>query len=282
MYRILGVILLIIGVGTAIYLYLTWPKDQEPARFLDRLPEADIIGKANVLDFATEIMPTLYYYQIPIREFVSPDFILGQGKAYGLDFQKPIYFFGSVQNDRLKEWGLLISVDDSSKVLEGIRNMANIGDIHDTTVLNMHAFTSPDLNLVMSYSKDWMLIASTNKFPAYLNHVVNAKHNGLSSRWKEFLADKTFENKSFVFRAISPRLKRHKIESILCATSSDSTSITFHTRVDQYDSVSFTLKPYGQGFPQEEFTKSAINAHFDVEKFRGNQEDPIYKLLKKA
>ena len=78
MYKKLGLLLIVVVGLTALFTYLWIPEKVEPTRFVDRLPDADIIGKADILELATEIMPTLYYYQIPVREFISPDFILSQ------------------------------------------------------------------------------------------------------------------------------------------------------------------------------------------------------------
>lgn len=282
MYKKLGLILIVVAGLTALFTYLWIPEKVEPTRFVDRLPDADIIGKVDVLAFTTEIMPTLYYYQIPAREFISPDFILSQGKAYGIDFQKPLFFFGTEDEDKIKDWGALIPVDDSSKVLDGILTMGGLFDIHDSTIVDKKIFVSNTLHLAVTYGKDWILIGSPEKFGDYLDHVLGAKLNGISSRWKKFLADETFLDRALVVRAISPRLKENGIESILLATTNDSTSITFHTRISQFDSLSFDLKPGGPNFDVEDYTKRTLNAHFDIDALRGNSRDPFYRLLQKA
>jgi hypothetical protein len=41
----------------------------------------------------------LYYNKIPFRDLLSYEFILSQGKLYGLNLQKPIYFFGKEKGD---------------------------------------------------------------------------------------------------------------------------------------------------------------------------------------
>lgn len=282
MYKKLGLLLIVVVGLTALFTYLWIPEKVEPTRFVDRLPDADIIGKADILELATEIMPTLYYYQIPVREFISPDFILSQGKSYGIDFQKPLYFFGTEDEDKIKDWGALIPVDDSSKVLDGILTLGGLVDIHDSTIIDKKVFFSKTLHLAVTYGKDWILIGSPEKFGVYLGHVLGAKLNGISSRWKKFLADETFIDRALVVRAISPRLKENGIESMLLTTTNDSTSITLHTRISQFDSLSFQLKPSGPNFNVEDYTKRTLNAHFDIDALRGNTRDPFYRLLQKA
>jgi hypothetical protein len=282
MYKKLGLLLIVVVGLTALFTYLWIPEKVEPTRFIDRLPEADIIGKADLLELVTEIMPALYYYQIPAREFISPDFILSQGKAYGIEFQKPLYFFGTEDEDTIKDWGALIPVDDSSKVLDGILTLAGLFDVHDSTIFEKKVFVSNSLHLAVTYGKDWILIGSPKKFGTYLDHVLHAKLNSISSRWKEFLADETFGERALVIRAISPRLKENGIASLLLATTNDSSSLTLHAKISQFDSLSFKLKPQGPTFDEEDYTNRTINAHFDIDKLRGNTRDPLYRLLASA
>ena len=282
MYRKLGLILIVVSTISFLFLYLRNRNEVEPTRFIDRLPDADIIGRADVLEMATEFMPTLYYYKIPVREFVSPDFFLSQGKAYGIDFQTPLYFFGTESDEKIKDWGALIPVDDSSKVLDGILAIGSVFDVRDTIIFDKKIYISNSLNLAVSYGKDWLLVSSTKKFPRYLRHVIQAKRNSISPRWKKFLNDETFADKPLVVRAISPRLKENGIESLLIAPTGDSTSITLNTRVTQFDSLSFQLKEDGPYFDAEEYSNRTINAHFNIDRLRGNTSAPLYRLLEKV
>lgn len=282
MYRKIGLLLIVVSAIITLFFYFRNQDEVKPTRIIDRLPEADIIGRVDALELATEFMPTLYYYKIPIREFVSPDFFLSQGKAYGIDFQTPLYFFGTESEEKIKDWGTLIPVDDSSKVFDGIMAIGSVFDIHDTTILDRKSYISRSLNLAICYGKDWLLVSSPEKFPKYLQHVIQAKRNGISSRWKKFLDDELFSDKPLVVRAISPRLKENGIASILFAPTSDSTSITLNTRITQFDTLAFKLKDEGPFLDAEEFSNRTINAHFNIDQLRGNNSDPLYRLLKKS
>ncbi len=138
------------------------------------------------------------------------------------------------------------------------------------------------MNIAISYGKDWLLIGSPSKFPQYLRYVVQAKRYGISTRWRRFLADETFSDKPLLIRAISPRLKKNGIASILFAPTNDSTSITLNTRITQYDSLSFKLKDDGPFFDAQEYSNRTINAHFNIEQLRGNSRSPLYRILQKS
>ena len=141
MFRKLGTIF-ILSLGLAILLILQpWKRFQvEPPRFFDRLPEADIIGKSSILDLSRTLSSAMYYYKIPGREFLTYDFILSQGKSFGLDVQKPVFFFMDQENWEIKDLGLLTMVTDSSKISLGIEKLYQLTNIHDTVVLGERVF----------------------------------------------------------------------------------------------------------------------------------------------
>ena len=79
----------------ALLILKPWKAEVESPRFVDRLPMAEIIGRTNILNLAKDFIPATYHNQIPFREFISPEFILSQGKINGLNLQRPVYFFGN-------------------------------------------------------------------------------------------------------------------------------------------------------------------------------------------
>jgi hypothetical protein len=119
---------LAVGLGTFLVLrpYL-FPKKQIP-RLEDRLPDADFLGRAYVLDVARETSGMLYYHKIPFRDLLSYEFILSQGKQYGLNLQNPVYFFANENGN----WGALIQVSDSSKISEGLERLRKFTEIKDS------------------------------------------------------------------------------------------------------------------------------------------------------
>ena len=100
-----------LALSLGVFLYFRpfiFAKEATP-RIIDRLPDADFIGRVNILDLVKETNDLLYYYKTPFRDLTSADYILGQGKTFGLNLQNPIYIFG----DENGEWGALIQVNDA-------------------------------------------------------------------------------------------------------------------------------------------------------------------------
>ncbi|MCH2224079.1 MAG: hypothetical protein MK066_04865 [Crocinitomicaceae bacterium] len=280
MYRKAGFILVLTTVLGALLYFQPWSSTEVRPRFIDRLPNAQIIGQSDLLSLSENLKSTAYFYKIPFREFISPDFVLSQGKGYGLNVQAPVYFFGNEQNDQLHDWGVLIQVRDSLKLGQGIHTLIKLTDIYDTLYFEQRTYVSARAQLALSYGKDWLLICSSNKIKSYINQVTSSKVNNLSNRWKHFLRDSSYSDKAIVAQMESERINELGIESILCALSNDSSSLILHSTITQNDSLSFSLKDNGPSLPAEEYTKHLINLHLDTKRLGKNQTDPLYQLLK--
>ena len=126
------VLIFILSVVLACFLFLKpvfYQKSIE-ARLIDRLPSADFIGKLNILELARETSGMMYYHKLPFRDLTSKEFLLSQGKSYGLNLQKPIYIFG----DEVGDGGCLIHVSDSTKIASGIDRLRKSVNIKDTLI----------------------------------------------------------------------------------------------------------------------------------------------------
>ena len=93
--KTITIIILSAALGAFLYFKPFFFQKPTPPRLIDRLPNADFVGKVNVLDLARETSGMMYYHKIPFRDFTSYEFLLGQGKMYGLNLQKKVYLFGN-------------------------------------------------------------------------------------------------------------------------------------------------------------------------------------------
>ncbi len=268
-----------------------WRTQVASPRFVDRLPMSEIIGRANILNLAKDFIPATYYNQIPYREFISPEFILSQGKINGLNLQLPVYFFGNhgakveaksqtFANTEIEEWGMMIHVSDSSKIYYGIKRFEKITEIKDSLIFNRRIFICPEYNLTLSYGKNWLLVSDQKSFKKHLDHVVHARIKSIYPRWREFIGEKVFKDKSLQVSIVSKELRKYGVSSALLASSSDSTSVTFHTRITNLDTIPFALKPVGERFERTEFTRRLINLHLNIDRLKNEKSHPLYALLK--
>jgi hypothetical protein len=282
--------LLCLGL-VALLILKPWKAEVETPRFVDRLPVADIIGRTNILNLAKDFIPATYYNQIPYREFITPDFILSQGKINGLNLQRPVYFFGNQSfetgdqvfgNKDVNEWGVMFHVSDSSKLYSAIKRFEKMTVVKDSLLFNHRIFISPEYNLTVSYGRDWLLVTDRRSFKKYLDHVVHARIKSIYPRWREFIGEKVFKDKSLRVSIISKQLRKYGVSAALLASSLDSTSFTFHTRLKNIDTIPFTLKPNGERFERTEFTRRLINLHLNIDRLKDEKSHPLYGLLKKV
>jgi len=284
MRRVVAIIaIVLLGLGLLILLiFRPWEEDNEFPRFVDRLPLDDIIGKTDILSLSKDLAPLTYNNQIPFREFISPDFILSQGKVNGLDLQRPVYFFGNYWKEEIHDWGLMIHVSDSSKLHPGIKRFGKVTVLKDSSLFENHIFIFPEYNLTVGYGEDWILVANRNSFKKYFKHALNARLNAIYPRWRKFVEERQYSNKSLQASVISKELLKYGVKSALLGTSSDSMSITLHTRVTNMDTIPFTLKETGGRYERSEYTRRLINLHLNIDRLKHATDHPLYGLLKKA
>jgi len=283
MYRNLLIIFALAAGLAALLIWQPWRGESElPPRIYDRLPEAEIIGVSNVLELSSSLSETMFYYKIPFRDFISPDFILSQGKNYGLDVQSPVFFFMNEEDNLPDDWGVMLSVRDSSKVREGIDHLKKFMEIKTREVHKTPVYSSPEYNAHIVYGDDWIFLYHGNHLATILKSVVFAKHNEISPRWRAFVNENTDAAVGLVASITSDKFDKYGIESAKIALSNDSSSLIFNTSITQFDSLPFQTKEAGFSYDPQEFTKYLVNLHFDIDKLRKRPNAPIYKGLKEV
>jgi hypothetical protein len=270
-------LILILSVALAGFLILR-PyifKHQDAPTIEDRLPDADYIGKAYILDVARETSGMLYYNKIPFRDLLSYEFILSQGKLYGLNLQKPIYFFGKEKGDV----GAIIQVSDSSKIGEGIKRLTKIIAVDDTLINEQKIYRYKKENVFLTYSNNYLFVFKGTNFSFFNKRVALAKRNDQSNLWKTFLGEKQFKNEKLVIYSNARQLNEYGIEKAIFAHDSDSTSFSLKAYVKNIKNFNFKQKDAGISFVNSGSTNKMLNIHLDSKKLRQHPEDPIYQLL---
>lgn len=282
MYRKISLIILA-AVFFAVLLFVQpWKyfqsEDQSPT-FYDRLPVADNIGRSDVLSLSGTVSKSLYHYQSPLREFLSPEFLLGQAKNYGLDVQSSVYFFADDKGSKyFTDLGIMVMVLDSSKIGDGIQRFQNLMPFRDTIVQSQRVFVYGNRQMYITYGSDWFLFYTGPHFETRLKSILSAKKNEIPADWRTFLNNFELTRHNVVMRSFSSKLRSRGIQEATITAKNDSNSLTFFTELKPFDSVSFSLRE-GYQFKEKEFTKRLINLHLDVSKVKRNSKDPIYALL---
>ncbi len=279
MWRKLLLILLLAGAFAALLFIKPWRSVEViRPRIIDRLPVSTVIGQSNLLNLSKNLSQTLYYYQIPFRDVLSPNIILSRSKKYGVDSQNPVYFF---INDSIsgKDWGILFSVSDERKIELGIQRIAKSTEIRDTILNTKKMVYSPEFNIFFAYEKDWLLIYKGDHCTQILERITSSKINGIHPRWRNFLTVANFKHDDLIAEIKSDGLKKFGLKSTLIRLNNDSTHFILNTIAEHYDTIAFQLKDGGKGFPKHEFTRQLINLNLDFSYLKSHPDHPYNFVL---
>lgn len=244
---------------------------------IDRLPESEILGRFYLLDVARETSSMLFYQKVPFRDLVSYDFILSQAKSFGLDVQKPGYFF----SDREGEWGAFLHVSDSSRVPNGLARLDQFTEIQDTLVLQHKVHFLPGQNLYIFYDKNYLFVYHGIKLKSRLSRAVYAKHGDAGENWKKFNSLKTFKDEKLVVFSNDKKLKKYGIEYGLFAHDSDSLSFKLKTYIKSTQDIQISMKENGPSFDPSPVMTKMLDLHLDITEFRKNKQHPLYQWVSK-
>lgn len=273
----LFIVLLIAILSSYFYLRPLFFKEPEDPLLEDRIPEGDYLGKVYLFDLAKETTDLLFYNQLPMRDMLTPDFLLAQAKNYGIDLQKPSYFFANEN----KEWGSLISLSDSSKIRSGIVRLKSNFEIKDTIVSEQKVYRLKDDNVYFTYGKNWLFVYHGSNFSKRMYHVVYSKKGDINPRWQNFLKDPVFADEKLVVCANTKRWKVKGIASALFAHDADSVQLHIKSYIRTEDSLHITAKDSGLAFKPVTASSKMLNIHLDVDRLRTKKDHPIYFWLNK-
>ncbi len=275
--KTITIVILASALGAFLYLKPFLFQKPTPPRLIDRLPSADFIGKANVLDLARETSGMMYYHKIPFRDFTSYEFLLGQGKMYGLNLQKQVYLFGNESGD----WGCLIEVSDSSKINQGIERLRKFISIDDTTINEHQIFRYKQEKMYIHYGRNYLFFYKGSDYKTYFDQVTKAKYLGINKSWKTFLSKKQFKSEYLVIYSNWNRLKNMGIKTAMFAHDSDSLSFNLKSYFRKETPFYIKKKEIGEGYKNIENATKSIELHLEISELRKHPEDKLYIELSK-
>ena len=227
-------------------------------QLIDRLPESDYLMRLKSLQFSKEINPILFKYKLPIREFASPEFMLGQAKHHGINIQTAAYLFFNEARD---EWGALVQLNDSSKVINGIDRFRKNTVISDSSTDEVRIFHFHELNIKIAYEKNYLFVYSGNLFSKRLTEVQHVKSGEVRPLWKRFLKRKEFRKENLVVYSESEGIKSWGFDYGLFAHDNDTTGL--HIKCYLYTRVPHGIikKSKALGLPKTAQDSKAIELH---------------------
>ena len=276
MYRKFLTLVLIAGsLGLVLFVKSFLFEQPKSPNILDRLPAADFLGKVNILELAKESSSLLQYNKLSMRDFTTYEFLLGQGKQYGLDLESNLYLFANENGN----WGAMIRLTDSSKIQLGIERLSKYTDLQDSIVGGNQFYFIKKKQSYLHYGKDYALIYQGTDFITTLNHVVSAHYGAQKKVWKQFLRQKQFKNEHLVIYANWPKLKSYDIQTAMFAHDSDSLGFKLKSYIKKRSPLYFSLKKMGLSYRNYAQTDHLIDVHLDVAEFKQQKQDSVYVRL---
>lgn len=249
----------------------------EPPTIEDRLPDADFMATLDCIRFAKEVSGMMYYYKVPYRDFLSPEFILSQGKAYGLQLQNPSYFFANKSG----EYGILVELTDSTKLGQGVEKLKHFFDVKEFKIKGQKVYKINDFQSYLFYENDYICFYKGDSIRKYTEYITSAKHNQISPTWIELINQKKYLNKSVVIYSKLDDFKQVSVNQVFAYPVIDSTHVYFYASLSSKDTLPISLKNSGMDFKTGEFSKLAINLHLDPTYLQNNTNHPLYSYLLK-
>lgn len=243
-----------------------------PPSLIDRLPNDEILGRIYLLEVARETSSMLYYHNIPFRDLLSYEFLLTQGKNFGLNLQKPGYFFG----DQNGEWGAMISVTDSARIPAGILRLKEFVSINDSIIIEQKTYHFKEQNIFLFYDKTYLFAYHGDNFKNRLARVVNAEHGQTETSWQQFLGLKMFKNEKLVVFSNTEKLKQYGVKYALFAHDTDSLSFKLKGYIKADQPHRIKLKKEGLAFKETGNLQRMLNLHLDLTEFKKHPEHPFY------
>ena len=276
MYRKFLTLVLIAGsLGLVLFVKSFLFEQPKSPNILDRLPAADFLGKVNILELAKESSSLLQYNKLSMRDFTTYEFLLGQGKQYGLDLESNLYLFANENGN----WGAMIRLTDSSKIQLGIERLSKYTDLQDSIVGGNQFYFIKKEQSYLHYGKDYALIYQGTDFITTLNHVVSAHYGAQKKVWKQFLRQKQFKNEHLVIYANWPKIKSYDIQMAMFAHDSDSLGFKLKSYIKKRSPLYFSLKKMGLSYRNYAQTDHLIDVHLDVAEFKQQKQDSVYVRL---
>mgnify|MGYP000185369381 CR=1 FL=1 len=253
-------ILLIVALGAVLVLRSGFLYFKSSPRLIDRLPESDYLVQLKILNFSKEVNSILFKYKLPIREFASPDFLLSQAKQHGINIQSKAYIFF---NEPRTEWGAMLMLNDSSKVANGIERFRKNTPILDTVFEDNHVYYFTEINIAVTYGKNYLFVYSGNDFKNRLSEINSANYGSVRSSWKRFFKRNLYKNEQVVLYSEKEKVKEWGFDYGLFAHDNDTINLQIKCYLHSKDPHGIQQKKNAIGFQESIKDNKAIELHID-------------------
>ena len=271
---------LIVFLAFVLSLFLYFKPFEKPAdkefRIEHILPEAQVIGKLNLLDFLKETSDLLIFNNIPYRKFLTYEFILGVAKKYGIDLQSELYFFANDSDD----FGFVIPLFRDSKLDDVIEMIDGDYIVSDTLIQNKKIYQVIANDIYFYKEKRYAVFYKGKHFRKVFQQINSERTKPIKS-WDLLLKNPYFKNENLVMYCRTRELLDFGVDHVFLAHDSDSSEFYLKSRLLMNDSIPFLIKKEGRGIKYSEQSKRIIDLHMNFSHLNRNTKDKISKKLEK-
>lgn len=239
------------------------------------LPESDLVGRVNLLDFLKETSDLLNFNNVPLRGFLTYEFMLSMAKNYGIDLQSRLYVFA---NDR-GDYGCVIPLNNSGKLGDAIERISVNFDVSITKKGKDQIYHISDENIYFFNRDSYLLIYKGNYFSEIYNQFLNSKPSVIRPSWKNLFSDTHFESDHMVFYSQNEKIREYGIDYVFLAHDSDSIGFYMKSLMKMNDSIPFLINKKGKSIQFSNSSNRKIDLHLNFSHLNKNTKKMIEKKL---
>ena len=164
-------------------------------------------------------------------------------------------------NKEMDEWGVLMAVNDSSKIINAIDRFRKNTSVQDSSDRDVRIFNFTDLNMKVMYDKTFLFVYSGKAFKKRMNEVMNPKEDVVRPQWKRFLQKKTFVNENVVIYTEGDDIHKWGFDYALFSHNNDTIQLLVKAYLYSKTPHGIVLKDKAQGLPISSSDNKRIELH---------------------
>lgn len=257
-------------------------RSEASIRLQERLPVSEVLIRIKIMELSKELSPILYKYKLPIREFASSDFLLSQGKLYGINIQQEAFMFSKMD---MTEWGIMVAINDSSKVINFVDRFRKSTQILDSSTSDVRILHFAEQDIALCYEKNYALIYSGNQLAERLRTIRGVPKSHGENAWKHFFQRTKNQSGPIIAYSEGSFLKPWGIQYAWVHSENDSTNIHLNGYVKTLAPHGITFRKGTKGLPLSSSDTKAVELHLDStfkqQEFTQKLSTELHKLGKK-
>jgi len=274
--KVAVIIVLALLLGLILYFKPFKRPVKSQLRIENILPESDLVGRVNLLDFLKETSDLLNFNNVPLRGFLTYEFMLSMAKKYGIDLQSRMYVFA---NDR-GDYGCIVPLNNSIKLEDAIERISVDFDVSITKRGKDQIYHISEENIYFFNRDKYLLIYRGDYFREIHKEIVHSKPGVIRSSWKNLFLDSYFKNEHVVFYSQNEKIKEYGIDHIFFAHDSDSAGFYMKSRAKMNDSIPFLINKKGKSIQFSNSSLRKIDLHLNFSHLNKNTKKMIEKKLR--